>query len=393
MSETDNVAAEAHALFALRPKISAAECATLRRYAWRRSEFPQPDDRLSETTAAWRKLFFEFDHQLEITLGVATKQKLDEIEKRGVDLELAQRALKYRMKVGTRESHAGLIISIAALVVGLAVGWRLFHGIVGAATVGALTAFVFTICSAVVLQDTWSSSFSARCLNLLGRILGAPSLRDAAARLINTNVLNMDEYYKTGDPARIADGVRAAEDLFDTQDGVIHGGFQIIAGEEYQKHVRAGESHLVETEMTTDERLAGAKAVVESVDRVRTVIFNELDRASDELDVELLEIQRQATDLPKSARRDLIDQWLSCARKEYLKGKLAANVLRNRLELDCCIATAVVGANGSIDVVFQGEEFAQQAASSFWLPELQNEKTKLAEERNRLKTQLFGVLG
>jgi hypothetical protein len=391
-TEAENVAEEVEALLALRPTISLAECASLRRYAWRRSDFPKPDDRLSDTAAAWRKLFYNCDHQLEIGFEPVAKQRIDAAEKRALDLELAQRALNYRIKIGPPESRLGPLFAILAFGIGSAAGWALFHGFIASGVIGILTAAIVTLSSAQIFRDTWSSTFSAAWMNRAGRLLRWQSLADAGVRLINANVLRMREYDETGDPTRIADGIRAADELFVKYEDILKGAFAIFDTNEYQASVRERESHLVEVEMSPIQRLTEANAVVWYVERVRNELLDKLGRENDALDAELLEIARQLRGLPNSIRRDRTEAWVSCARKEYLRGRLAMNILRNRYEFDCNIASAVVAADGRLDMTFEGDAFAQKAASSFWLPEFEQERTLLSAERNRIRGELFGLL-
>jgi hypothetical protein len=199
---------EFRTLIHFRPKSSPKEAVALRRYAWRRCAFPKPIDLLSETETAWRTLFQALDEQLKLSLSPELKAKIDELDYDEANLKIAKRMLDFRVKHEPTEHPVGAFLFYAVLTLGSGVSWFSHSWIDLLITLGA--AVSAALASAVIFQDTWSSSHLAHWLNILGRITRAEEFRSAAARLIETNVLHTREYEPSGDPARAAESVRAS---------------------------------------------------------------------------------------------------------------------------------------------------------------------------------------
>jgi hypothetical protein len=389
-SEDDLVRDEALALSQYRPKITPAELTTMRVYAWRRARFPKAADQLSVTEAAWRRLFFVFDRQLEDSLGTEMKQRFDAAEMHIQELKLAKRMMAFSERRFPNNKSGRTAVWTVTLLLAI-VTYFIGHSFFVTLTVAIACYFAGLFISSTVFDDLWSVSRASRWLSRGAKVFRSQNMEAGAARMWN-RVLHADEYERTGDSERAADCVKAVERFVSEQDALLGASVSFLSGPQYTTSVTDAEHRIVQSDVSAEDRVKVAKSIIGAVESVRAITTKELNRINEDAEAEIYELERQVSGLPAGSRKDRLSTWCAIAKREYLNGCAARNILYNKYDLDTLIAKGVVDHNGTTDFGIPVEQLTESLAQYQFLPQLRDERDRLIAERKMVQKELFGLL-
>ncbi len=389
---TESVSQEVMALGQFRHSYEVTELLSLRRHAWRRAAFPKPERQLSELQNAWRKMFSSLDELLRNAIGSQKKADLDALEMREANLALAARMLQLRREHHPNESRVGVVMFSAAIILGVVTGWLLARSLLVGVLLGTAGGIAGLSASALIFQNHWSSNILAAFLVRLGRGIGSEHLRQVAGRIIETNCLRADEFYRTGDPQRAMVSLRRLDESLREQEKELAAALSILHSQAYKHASRNPEQFLVRADLGDHERLGEAKKLLETITRYRSEVVDRVDWANKESEEELYEFERLLVGLRSGDVRTHFESWYQSAKREYFNGRVMTNIVRNWFDMDGGIAAQIIAHHGRADFKMRPEPIAEIIAQIEMLDSLRESRKTLRANRDVPKRELLGLL-
>ena len=107
----------------------------------------------------------------------------------------------------------------------------------------------------------------------------------------------------------------------------------------------------------------------------------------------MFETERHVSGLPDGPNKQKLQEWLGTAKREYLHGRIATNIVRNWFEFEAFNAGALIENRGSIDFKIDASPLISKLAEFEILPEIKRERDEYRRARIALQKELLGLLG